>query len=221
MTDEADYEQTTIPSAHCSPGDAACRILIQTMIYAWLWFSIYYPLVRLRLKFYLNGHILVLLLYFILLLFLTKTYGGMDVGYQKPFDVSLSQIFSLLIVNAFTYLPDSLMRNWILPLGWALLVTLVQILFAVLWIQISDKVYHKVFPPTKMILIYGERNAEPILQKFASRPEKYDITKTICISEGVPAIKRAILESGKMAVVLWDIPTLERNDLMKFCYAKA
>ena len=65
-------------------------ILIQTMIYAWLWFSIYYPLVRLRLKFYLNGHILVLLLYFILLLFLTKTYGGMDVGYQKPFDVSLS-----------------------------------------------------------------------------------------------------------------------------------
>lgn len=194
-------------------------ILIQTMIYAWLWFSIYYPLVRLRLKFYLNGHILVLLLYFILLLFLTKTYGGMDVGYQKSFDVSLSQIFSLLIVNAFTYLQDSLMRNWILPLGWALLVTLVQILFAVLWIQISDKVYHKVFPPTKMILIYGERNAEPILQKFASRPEKYDITKTICISEGVPAIKRAILESGKMAVVLWDIPTLERNDLMKFCYA--
>ena len=139
-------------------------ILIQTMIYAWLWFSIYYPLVRLRLKFYLNGHILVLLLYFILLLFLTKTYGGMDVGYQKPFDVSLSQIFSLLIVNAFTYLQDSLMRNWILPLGWALLVTLVQILFAVLWIQISDKVYHKVFPPTKMILIYGERNAEPILK---------------------------------------------------------
>ena len=24
-TDEADYEQTTIPAAHCSPGDAACR----------------------------------------------------------------------------------------------------------------------------------------------------------------------------------------------------
>lgn len=68
-------------------------LLIQTAIYAWLWFTIYYPLVRLRLKFYRNGHILVLLLYFVLLLFFTKTYGGMDVGYQKPFDVSLSQIF--------------------------------------------------------------------------------------------------------------------------------
>ena len=193
-------------------------ILIQTLIYAWLWFFIYYPLVRLRLKFYMNGHILVLLLYFVLLMFMTKTYGGMDVGYQKPFDVSLSQIFSLMIVNLFTYLQDSLLRNWLLPIGWALLATLVQIGFAVLWIRISDRIYHKVFPPTKLLLVYGERNAEPILQKFASRPE-YDVTKTVCISEGRKRIEQEILESGQMAVVLWDIPTMERNELMKFCYA--
>ena len=194
-------------------------LLMQTAIYAWLWFTIYYPLVRLRLKFYRNGHILVLLLYFVLLLFLTKTYGGMDVGYQKPFDVSLSQIFSLLLVNAFTYLQDSLLRNWMLPIGWALLVTLVQIAFAIVWIQISDRVYRKMFPPTQLILVHGERSIEPILRKFASRPEKYKVTDTICITEGLESIEHRIQSAGHKAVVLWDIPTADRSELMKFCYA--
>lgn len=194
-------------------------VVIQTLIYAWLWFMIYYPLVRLRLKFYRNGHLLVLLLYFVLLLFLTKTYGGMDVGYQKPFDVSLSQIFPLLMVNVFTYVQDSLLRNWMLPIGWTLLVTLIQIGFAVFWIRVSDYVYHRVFPPTKLLLIYGRRKVEPILAKLASRPEKYEIAGTISICEGMENIRKKILDSGKMAVVFWDIPLEERNDLMKFCYA--
>ncbi len=194
-------------------------LLFQTMIYAWLWFNIYYPLVRLRLKFYRNGHILVLLLYFVLLFFLTKTYGGMDVGYQKPFDVSLSQIFSLLMVNVFTYLQDSLLRNWMLPMGEAFLVTLVQIGFAVLWIQISDRVYHRIFPPTKLLVIHGTRSIDGILRKFSSRPEQYTVAGTICIEEGLEAIKKRILDSDHRAVVLWDIPFPVRNELMKFCYA--
>ena len=194
-------------------------LLIQTVIYAWLWFNIYYPLVRLRLKFYRNGHILVLLLYFVLLFFMMKTYGGMDVGYQKPFDVSLSQIFALLIVNVFTYLQDSLLRNWMLPMLEPLAVTGVQILFAILWIQISDRVYHKVFPPMEMILVHGDRTIEPILGKFASRPEKYHVTDTISIQEGLTAVEDKIRSASQRAVILWDIPTQERNELIKFCYA--
>ncbi len=194
-------------------------LLIQTLIYAWLWFNVYYPLVRLRLKFYRNGHILVLLLYFVLLFFMMKTYGGMDVGYQKPFDVSLSQIFALLIVNVFTYLQDSLLRNWMLPMWEPLAVTGVQILFAILWIQISDRVYHKVFPPMEMILVHGERSIEPILGKFASRPEKYHVTDTISIAEGLPSVEAKIRAASQRAVILWDIPTQERNELIKFCYA--
>lgn len=194
-------------------------LLMQTLIYAWLWFNVYYPLVRLRLKFYRNGHILVLLLYFALLLFLTKTYGGMDVGYQKPFDVSLSQIFALLMVNVFTYLQDSLLRNWMLPMGEAVLVTLVQIGFAVLWIRISDRVYHRIFPPTKLLLVHGTRSIDSILCKFASRPEKYTVTDTVSVDEGLDAVKQRILASGHRAVVLWDLPATVRNELMKFCYA--
>lgn len=194
-------------------------LVIQTLIYAWLWFEIYYPLVRLRLKFYRNGHILVLLLYFVLLLFFTKMYGGLNVGYLKPFDVSLSQIFALVIVNIFTYFQDSLMRNWMLPAGWAILVTIVQIVFAVVWINLSDRVYRKVFPPTELILVHGDRSIEPILQKFKSRPEKYRVVDTINIHEGLDAVEDKLCSNYGKAAVLWDIPAQERNDLVKFCYA--
>ena len=194
-------------------------IVIQTLIYAWLWFKIYYPLVALRLKFYRNGHLLVLALYFVLLLFLMKTYGGLNVGYLKKFDVSLSQTFSILIVNLFTYCQDSLLRNWLLPVNWTIAVTLVQIVFAVIWINISDHVYRRTFPPTQLILIHGERSIEPILTKFESRPEKYRVVETISIYDGLEAIEEHLLASKDKAAVLWDIPTQDRNDLIKFCYA--
>ena len=196
-------------------------LVIQTMIYAWLWFEIYYPLVALRLKFYRNGHLLVLALYFVLLLFFTKMYGGLNVGYLKPFDVILSQTFSLLIVNVFTYCQDSLMRNWMLPVGWTVAATLLQILFAVIWVNISDRVYRRTFPPTQLILIHGERTIEPILAKFASRPEKYKVVETLNIAQGLQNIEEHLVEPEQRgrAVVLWDIPTPYRNELMKFCYA--
>ena len=44
--------------------------------------------------------------------------------------------------------------------------------------------------------------------------------KTVHIKEGISKIKKQIVED-KMAVVLWDIPTPDRNILLKFCYSKS
>ena len=193
-------------------------ILLEVLLYGVLWFTSYYPLVRLRLKFYFKGHLLVLIIYFVLLLFFMKTYGGTNAGYQKPLDVILSQLFSLVMVNIITYFQDSLLRNWTLPVGPIVLCTLLQLVLSVLWVNFSDLVYKKAFPPADLILIHGERPVRDILDKFASRPDRYHITDCIDIAEGLPAIKAKILQEHK-AVVLWDIPTVYRNELVKFCYA--
>lgn len=81
-----------------SPGsaDEFVGLLLQTALYAWAWFSDYYPLVRLKLKFYINGHILILLIYLILLVFFNHTWEGNNVGYNKTFDVVLAQILRCL-----------------------------------------------------------------------------------------------------------------------------
>ena len=191
-------------------------LFIHTGLYALIWFNDYYPLVRLKLKFYINGHILIMLIYFLLLLFITRAYEGNKVGFLKPFDVILSQVFSLFIVNVISYFQISLMRNWMVPQGpmWRLL--LIQIAFSIAWVYLSDYVYRKAFPPREMILVYGRRPIEDIMAKFGSRPDRYRISECVNISEGHENVIRKI--SGFDTVVLWDIPTMDRNELIKYCY---
>jgi exopolysaccharide biosynthesis polyprenyl glycosylphosphotransferase len=193
-------------------------LLLQTALYAWVWFHDYYPLVRLHLKFYFNGHALILAIYLILLFFFTQTWEGNKVGYLKVFDVVLSQIFSLFAVNLISYFQISLMRNWIVPQGPMWRIFALQSLLAILWVIISDHVYKKVFPPRDMLLMYGDRPIEDILRKFSTRPDKYRIRDCMNISAGEKSVEEKI-SSGYGAVVLWDIPTETRNRLMKYCYA--
>ena len=194
-------------------------IVMQVGVYALLWFVKYYPLVRLRLKFYRNGHLLILLIYFVLLLFFTKTYGGTNVGYFKPPDVILSQAFALIGVNIITYFQDSLLRNWLLEVRWMVLCTAAQILISIVWVYYSDSVYKRAFPPTELLLIHGERDVTDILGKFAGRPDKYKVTDVVDIADGLENIEDRIL-SDRKAVVLWDLPAAQKNQLIKYCYGK-
>ena len=193
-------------------------ILMQVGLYAILWFNSYYPLVRLKLKFYIKGHLLVMIIYFVLLLFFMATYGGLRAGYMKRLDVVLSQIFSLLLVNIISYFQDSLLRNWTLPVIPILLCTLAQTGIGIAWVIFSDAVYKRVFPPADLLLVHGDRPTDEIRGKFASRPDRYHVREDISIHEGLDRIKEKLLLE-RTAVVLWDIPVQERNDLMKFCYS--
>jgi len=198
-------------------------VLMQAVVYVYLWFEYYYPIINnfnRGLKFERNGHIVVAGLYIVLLLFFNNTYGGMKIGYLKPVDVFLSQFFSLIFVNIITYFQLSLMNNWLLPVGYLVKAMPVQLFIAALCTYISNFVYRKVFPPREMLLIHGDREIDGILQKFATRKDKYKITKCMDVKEGVEKLKEEALK-GYGAVVLWDIPTMERNLLLKYFYSRS
>lgn len=201
-------------------------LLMQTAVYAYIWFEYYYPIVngnlmgRQGLKFYRNGHILVIALYLLLLFFFTNTYGGLKVGYLKPMDVFLSQFFAVLFVNIVTYVQISLMRNWIVTPVYLIAASGVQIFISLVWINFCDYFYRRVFPPREMLLIHGEREIADILQKFSSRKDKYRIVKCMDVKEGLWKLEEEI-EKGYGAIVLWDIPTAERNHLLKYCYSRS
>lgn len=195
-------------------------LCLQTAVYAYFWFESYYPLVLLKLKFYINGHILIIGIYFVLLFFFTNTYGGMKIGYLKPSEVFFSQIFSFLAVNVISYFQISLMRNWLAPIGPMLQVTAIQFVISGIWTYLCNSFYRSIFPPREMLLVYGERSIDDIMSKFATRKDKFNIVKCMNISEGVTAIEEEAVKRYD-AVVLWDISTQERNKLLKFFYGKS
>lgn len=197
-------------------------LLMQTGIYAYIWLAHYYPIVNRHnqgLKFYQNGHLLMIGIYLVLLFFFASTYGGLKIGYLKPADIYLSQFFALIIVNVITYFQISLMNNWLVPVQYLAIATVGQLLLAAIWTVFCNQVYRKVFPPRKMLLVHGDRQIDDILRKFASRKDKYNITKCVNIGEGIERIEE--MTADYEAVVLWDISTQDRNKLLKSCYSRS
>ncbi len=204
-------------------GLSMMSLVLQTGVYAYSWFHYYYPVVNnnnMGIKLYANGHYVILLIYFALLCVFSNTYGSLKIGYLKTGDVFFSQIFSLLGVNVLSYFQISLMHNWLVEIPPIAGVFALQLMIAALWAFISNVAYVKIFPPRNILLIYGEREIDDILDKFASRKDRYQVSKCMNIDEGLNAIRKEV--TGPYgAVVLWDIPTEDRNKLMKFCYSKS
>lgn len=164
-------------------------------------------------------------LYAAILLFLSATYGGMRLGYQKNAEIVFSQVLSTFLANIILYIQLSIMARRLFVPDVFIRMMAEQTLLVLLYINIVNRVYRHVFPPRKLLLIHGERSTEDICSKFATRKDKYVITKKINVREGYDALCRTILqcyESGECnAVVLGDISVEERSPLLKFCYGRS
>ncbi len=77
--------------------------------------------------------------------------------------------------------------------------------------------YNNIFQPWKILLIYGDRPAEGLVNKVETRRDKYAIYDSVNISEGIEVIARKMKDF--QAVIIGDISAVERNDILKYCYA--
>lgn len=198
-------------------------LTVQTAIYAYVWYTYYDSNGVIRKAFFRRGNWVVIGMYVLLLFFFYKMYGGFKVGYLRVLDVFYSQVASVLCVNGISYLQLALIGRWkfghnALPL---LYMTMVDIAVVILWVFFMRWLYVHIYPPRKMLLIYGKRNPRDLIQKLSSRQDKYDINEVIRISEtgdNIEEIKQKIDEYK--AVILGDILSHERNQFLKYCFSK-
>ena len=137
-------------------------------------------------------------------------------GQLHRMDLIIGQIISLFLVNGLTYLQLCLIANGVLSPIPIILLFFIEIVVAVLLIYIYTSLYHKLYAPHDMLLIYGNKRGVGLKIKMDSRKDKYNIQKLISIDEGIDAILREIPKHD--AVILNDVPAEIRNDILKFCY---
>lgn len=200
-------------------GLSAIGLVLQIAIYRYYYYEYFMYSIKVWLPIWNRGHILLICIYSVLLILLNKMYGGMKIGYYRNAEVIFSEVFSLLAVNVITYFQNSVMSMHLLPLGPTARMTVFQTLSAVLWTVIAAFIYKSIFTPRKLLVVHGERPVDDILQKFASRKDKYKIERCINISEGIGTVCAEATERYD-AVVIWDIDVETRNEIMKFCYGK-
>ena len=131
-------------------------------------------------------------------------------------DLIMGQIISICLVNAITYLQLCLIANGVLPLSPMLTLTAVDIVIAIVLIFVYTSLYHRLYAPHDMLLIYGHRRGVELKIKMDTRKDKYNISGLISSDEGFDKIIQEIPKYD--AVILNDVPAQLRNDLLKFCY---
>ena len=194
---------------------ASIIVLLEVGIYWIVWTKHYNTI--LEFPFFRRGNWLMVCLYGILLLFFLTMYGGFKVGVLKKGNVIYSQILSCVLVNGITYLQIALLDKRFHSLTAIVVMTLVDIICIVLWAFSFSWIYTRLFPPRRLLLIYGGRPAFHLMEKINSREDKYVISGALNVEIGMDAIRMAI--KNYEGVIIGDVPAHERNALMKYCFA--
>lgn len=192
-------------------------IAVQMALFWITWMQYYNN--NIELPFFRKGNWLMAALYGTLLFFFVNTYGGFKIGYLKKADIIYSQILAITCVNAVTYIQICLLDRHFVKVLPLLLLTLIQSVVTALWANVFQWIYGMIFPPRKMILVCGERPVFGLKNKMEAREDKYNICEIVNIRAGMETIYKKI--QGYEAVIIGDIPSQKRNEIMKYCFEKS
>lgn len=192
-------------------------VAVQMFLYWNIWMGYYSS--NIELPFFRKGNWLMVALYGVLLFFFVHTYGGLKVGYLRKGDIIYSQILAAICVNAITYVQICLLDRHFVNMIPLVIMTLIQAVIIALWAAAFHYVYTKTFPPRKMVLVYGERPAFGLKEKINAREDKYNICEMVNIDCGLETVYKRI--NRYEAVIIGDIPSQFRNQIMKYCFEQS
>nr|WP_298050727.1 sugar transferase [uncultured Lachnoanaerobaculum sp.] len=195
-------------------GSAAVILLIEVGLY-WLLWQLYLNNI-IEERFWRRGIWLLSALYGVLLVFFLQTYGGLKIGYLKRGNIIYSHILSLFIVNTIGYFILALIdKRFHSPVSFVLL-TVVDGIIVCIWVFLFQWIYGVLFPPRRLLVVYGVRPVFSIMEKIGARDDKYVIGGSISIDEGIDKIMEKAEEFE--GIVVGDVPSHDRNLILKKCY---
>ncbi len=193
---------------------AIILLAVLTGGFAAVWYVYYSDTIVL--PYYRRGNWVLIGIYCMLVWIFFKAYGGFKLGYLKKTDMLYSQLISIACVDFVSYFLISLIGRDFMRPSPMLMLTLADFGFIALWTLVTGKLYFIIYPPRKLIILYGSRQAASLVLKMSRRVDKYMICESISITEDSEKIRELILKYE--GVIICDIPADLRNDYLKFCY---
>lgn len=196
-------------------GLASLLILIFAALFAFVWYEYYRGLIYK--PFWNKGNWVLIALYALIVVLFSRLFGGIRVGYYKRMDMIYTLVLAILCSNVVVYFQITLIDRWFLPPWPIAAMTAADVVVAVLWTWISQGIYGRLYGARRMLVIYGQRTPDELVQKMQSRKDKYNICEQIHIDQGEQVIFRKMKEYE--AVIIWDLPSQIRNRYLKYCFA--
>ncbi len=203
---------------------------LEMVAYGYVWVNYYNQ--HMEVPYNRTGHWLMVAMYGLLLVIFNIIYGGWRVGYLRTRNMIYSQTLAGLCANFMIYLQITLLTKHFQNVGPLLAMTAAQFVVISIWSTISTRLYRILYPPRRVLLIYGEHPVASLMGKMNTRNDRFVVCEAVHISadkdwnsetaetqEELAEIERKIeLYEG---VVICDIPSHVRNVLLKYCYGKS
>ncbi len=171
------------------------------------------------LSYYRKGHWVVIGIYAVIMMLFMKVYGSYRVWYLKVEDALYSQIISIFCANFIEYFQISLIGKDFMPVIPMVWLTVFDLAFSIVWTFACSKMYRKIYPPRRMIMVHdGSLNAQVLTEKMSLRTDKYMICKAVSISTGYENVLKEVEEFD--SVIICDIDHNIKSKLLKHCFSK-
>ena len=188
------------------------NVFLITIPFAWGWFNYYAQ--HIALPFYDRGNWVVVALYAVLYMIFGRVYGGFWISLNRISESVYSQALAVMMTSGIMYVVTVLLERQ-LPSIWPVLAAfVVQLLLSGLWSMAAHVAYYILFPATKTIIVYDERQGmEKLIQDYGFE-KKFTVIKTLTVEQCIANID---LLHHAQTVFVSGVHSHERNVILKYC----
>ena len=160
-----------------------------------------------------------MLIYAALYVFISSFFGAFHLGYYTELSLIGSQVIGTLGTNTISFVIISLIGRGRLSVKPMIYLTIYEFFILVLWVYVFSALFARLYPPRRMVVIYGNKNAADLIRKMGKRGDKYVICEAVSCDERFDEIIERINEYD--AVIINDIPHELRSEILKYCLEKS
>lgn len=166
------------------------------------------------------GNLLMAIIAYVALLIVTmRVNGGFAIGVDRQSKIIASQVIALFLTNFIEIFVSCAItgqfRFFWMFLRIYFIIFIIQCVLIPLLSVIMVRVYRRLFPPMRVIAIYGD-HLKRFSSKMDQRPDKYHVEKYISYHDGNDVLKQEIPKYD--AVLVNDLPDEQQNDIIKYCF---
>ncbi len=194
-------------------------VAVLATLFGVMWYGKLRNLMEETQRYYSIGNYLVIFLYVVFVVLLINTFKGFNIGSSRISILSMSQAIAMGVVNMIEFFLVLLIvgiknHTWKI-LGFLLILSVIDAVAVLIVTYICTKLYRVVFPPFTILNIYGEFENDLVI-KMNRRGDKYRITGEMSCYEPIEQITKEL--ENYDAVLINDVPSEIRNDLVKACF---
>ena len=203
-----------------------CNIIltvVATACYGYMWIHYLNPMQWVMFRF--AGNILMYFLYAMFTLLFNHLFSGFQIGVNRKSIVASSQAVAMILVNFVAIVYSSLAIGYMANVSYVhyfltvakyfLGVYICEMVLMVILDVLMIDLYRRLFPPHQILEIVGNYENN-LSQKMNTRRDKYVVSAQISYDEELSSIEEKMMQYD--AVLLNDIPSESKNQILKLCF---